>query len=98
MLLARHASAMFWLARYVERAENLARILDINATFARDQRGGQDWLPVLQLNADAERFVADHPDLTAEAVLCFYITERDNPTSIASAIAMRARMPVCCAH
>jgi uncharacterized alpha-E superfamily protein len=88
MLLARHASAMFWLARYVERAENLARILDINATFARDQRGGQDWLPVLQLNADAERFVADHPDLTAEAVLRFYITERDNPTSIASAIAM----------
>lgn len=88
MLLARHASAMFWLARYVERAENLARILDINATFARDQRGGQDWLPVLQLNTDEERFTMEHPALTTEAVLRFYITDRNNPTSIASAVAM----------
>ncbi|MDH3792994.1 MAG: alpha-E domain-containing protein, partial [Rhodospirillales bacterium] len=39
-LLARYADAAFWMARYVERAENLARVLDVNETFSRDTRGG----------------------------------------------------------
>jgi uncharacterized alpha-E superfamily protein len=88
ILLARYAEAIFWLARYIERAENLARILDVNATFARDNRGGHNWLPVLQLNTDQERFSATHPMLTAEAVLRFYVTDRENRTSIVSAITM----------
>lgn len=86
-LLARYAESIFWLARYVERAENLARILDVNSTFARDLRGARDWLPVLQLNADQARFEAQYPAPTAEAVLAFYVTDRDNSTSIISAIA-----------
>lgn len=87
VLLARSAEGIFWLARYIERAENLARILDVNATFARDQRGGQDWQPVLQLNADTERFAARHPAPTAEAVIHFYVADQENPTSIVSAVA-----------
>jgi uncharacterized alpha-E superfamily protein len=87
LLLARYAESIFWLARYVERAENLARILDVNARFARDLRGARDWLPVLQINTDQARFEAQHPAPTAEAVLAFYVTDRDNPTSIISAIA-----------
>ena len=87
VLLARHAECIFWLARYVERAENLARILDVNATFARDRRGGRDWLPVLQLNADLDRFSARHGAPTAQAVLHFYVTDRENPTSIVSFVA-----------
>ncbi|TDH58210.1 hypothetical protein E2C06_33795 [Dankookia rubra] len=67
---------MFWLARYVERAENLARILDVDATFARNQRGDQDWLPVLQLNADETRFAEAHDAPTAESVLHFYLLIR----------------------
>ena len=86
-LLARSAESVFWLARYIERAENLARILDVNATFARDRRGGQDWLPVLHLNADTDRFKAAHGTPTPASVLRFYITDRDNPTSIVSAVA-----------
>ena len=58
LLLSRYAENMFWLARYVERAENLARILDVNETFSRDSRGGQNWRSVLQLYADEERFTA----------------------------------------
>jgi uncharacterized alpha-E superfamily protein len=87
ILLARHAECIFWLARYVERAENLARILDVNASFARDRRGTQEWLPVLQLNADEARFTAAYAAPTAEAILRFYVTDRANPTSIAGAIA-----------
>jgi uncharacterized alpha-E superfamily protein len=87
ILLARSAERIFWLARYVERAENLARILDVDATFARNQRGDQDWLPVLQLNADEARFAEAHGTPTADSVLHFYLTDRANPTSIVSAVA-----------
>jgi uncharacterized alpha-E superfamily protein len=85
-LLARYAESIFWLARYVERAENLARILDVNETFSRDRAGGHDWMPILQLNADQDRFFSDHPAATAESVLRFYVTDSGNPTSIASAV------------
>jgi len=39
VLLARYADCIFWLARYVERAENLARILDVNETFSTAEAG-----------------------------------------------------------
>ena len=85
-LLARYAECLFWLARYIERAENLARILDVNETFSRDSRGGQNWQSVLQLHGDEARFKALHGAATAEAVLRFYVTDADNPTSIVSAV------------
>ena len=86
VLLARYADCIFWLARYVERAENLARILDVNETFARDSRGGQNWRPILQLNADEKRFFATHTVASAQGVVQFYVIDADNPTSIVSAI------------
>jgi uncharacterized alpha-E superfamily protein len=75
-----------WLARYIERAENLARILDVNETFSRDSRGGQNWRPIIQLNADEEQFFATHDAASAQTVVRFYVVDADNPTSIISAI------------
>ena len=85
-LLSRYADCIFWLARYVERAENLARILDVNETFSRDSHGGQNWRSIVQLNSDEERFFATHPAATAQSVVKFYVIDSDNPTSIVSAI------------
>jgi uncharacterized alpha-E superfamily protein len=86
VLLARYADAIFWLARYVERAENLARILDVNETFSRDSRGGQNWRSIVQLNSDEERFFASHETASAHGVVNFYVIDADNPTSIVNAI------------
>ena len=85
-LLARFAEDLFWLARYVERAENLARILDVNETFARDSEGEQDWLPVVQLYSDEDRFLKRHRRATAAAVIEFYVLDPRNPSSILSAV------------
>ena len=90
ILLARSAENIFWLARYIERAENLTRILDVNATFSRDHGGTLDWLPVLQLNADEQRFFERNTAATADAVLFFYLIDRDNPSSVVNTIS-RAR-------
>jgi len=86
VLLARYADCIFWLARYVERAENLARILDVNETFSRDSRGGQNWRSIVQLNSDEERFFAGHDAAAAHNVVNFYVVDGDNPTSIVSTI------------
>ena len=86
VLLSRYADCIFWLARYVERAENLARILDVNETFSRDSHGAQNWRSIIQLNSDEERFFAGDRKISAQSVLRFYVIDADNPTSIVSAI------------
>jgi uncharacterized alpha-E superfamily protein len=86
VLLARFADCIFWLARYVERAENLARILDVNETFSRDSHGGQNWQSIVELNSDEEGFFATHPAATAQSVVKFYVIDAANPNSIISAV------------
>lgn len=84
-LLSRYAESIYWLARYVERAENLARILDVNETFSRDSRGWQNWQSILQLYSDEERFFESKAKADAENVLYFYTLDQSNPSSIISA-------------
>ena len=79
---------MFWLARNMERAENLARILDVNETFSRDARGSQNWLSIVHLHADTERFFEKHQTATANSVIHYYMLDADNPSSILSCLKM----------
>ena len=81
-LLARFAENSFWVARYVERAENLARILEVNETFARDERGESDWLPILRLHHDEQSFIERYGKVDATNVVRFYIIDEQNPNSI----------------
>jgi len=85
-LLSRYAEAIYWMARYIERAENLARVLDVNETFSRDSRGWQNWQSILQLYRDEERFFENHDTADAERVLFFYTLDQTNPSSIISAV------------
>jgi uncharacterized alpha-E superfamily protein len=87
-LLSRFANNAFWMARYMERAENLARLLDVNETFARDSQGVQDWFPIVQLHVDEEPFFGLYQQADAASVLEFYILERRNPNAIVSAVAL----------
>ncbi len=85
-LVSRFAANTFWLGRYLERVENVARILHINETYARDKPEGPDWQRVLDLYSDSERFHEAHEDASAQSVLQFYIRDRNNPSSIVSSI------------
>ena len=85
-LLSRFAENSFWMARYVERAENLARILDINETFARDSRGENDWLPILKLQCDEDFFLERYRYVDAGNVVRFYVIDEENPNSIRTSV------------
>jgi uncharacterized alpha-E superfamily protein len=85
-LLARYADCIFWMARYVERAENLARILDVTHGAARRHDSAQDWAAVLEINSDLDRFSAAGRTVDGESVVHFYVLDPANPTSILNAI------------
>ena len=85
-LLARYADGLFWMARYVERAENLARLLDVNHSYAREGPGGDDWISMVQINDDEERFFAGHAVADPASVTEFYLSDATNPTSIRFAV------------
>jgi len=87
-LLARYAECIFWMARYMERAENLARILDVHETFARDTRGMTNWFSIVQLNADEKDFFSRHDRPTAEAVVHYYMFDTEHPNSLVSMLRM----------
>ena len=85
-LLARFAANAFWTGRYMERAENLARILDVNETFARGGTEEESWLPIVRLHADEDLFFSRHKRAAADRVAHFYTIDRDNPSSIIASI------------
>jgi len=83
-LLSRYAECMVWLARYLERIENLARLIDVTETFVRTGNSANAWQSIIDINADRTRFAAFSPLVSAETVIAFYVTARDNPNSIVS--------------
>ena len=85
-LLARYADCIFWMARYVERAENLARILDVTHGAARRHNSAQDWAAILEINSDLERFTKSGRAIDGEAVVHFYVLDLANSTSILNAV------------
>ena len=85
-LIARHAGSALWLARYMERIENLARLLDVTKTFARDAEGGRNWLSLLRINGDEAAFFASHAAPEASSVARFYLLDPSNPASVRAAI------------
>ena len=85
-LLARYAEGLFWMARYLERVENVARLVDVTQTFESPGREAESWFALVRINADEERFAKRGLAHTAEAVKYFYLLDRDNPTSIPASL------------
>jgi uncharacterized alpha-E superfamily protein len=85
-LLARYAEGLFWMARYLERVENMARLVDVTQTFESPGREGVSWFALVRINADEDGFAARGVPPTAEAVKRFYLLDRDNPTSVPASL------------
>ena len=89
MLLSRVASSIYWMSRYIERAENIARFIDVNLQLSLDQftSAGDPWGPLIEITGDAEQFKARYPEATRANVMHFLTLDRDYPNSIASCVA-----------
>ena len=71
----------------MERIENMARILDVTNTFARDADDTRNWLSIPRINGDLTEFYKKHSEATQRSVGEFYLLDGDNTTSVQSFIA-----------
>jgi uncharacterized alpha-E superfamily protein len=91
-MLSRVANSLYWMSRYIERSENIARIVDVNLQLLLDFRSldekrlAEHWLPIVQTTGDEKQFFDLHPKATAQAVTEFLVFQTENPNSIVSSI------------
>ena len=89
-MLSRIAESLFWLSRYIERAEYTARILDVNFHMLLEQskdRYRLRWEPLIVMAGEQERFRRIYDEADARAVFEFLAFCQDNPSSITQCIA-----------
>ncbi len=91
-MLSRVANSLFWMSRYIERAENIARIVDVNLQLLLDVRNldeerlSQHWLPILQTTGDEELFLQLQKKASDRGVTEFLVFQPENPNSIFASI------------
>jgi uncharacterized alpha-E superfamily protein len=87
-LLSRVAEAVYWLGRYIERAENVVRFLDVNLNLTLDlphEAAGQ-WQPIVNVTGDRAVFLERYGVATQESVVRFLAFDAENPNSILSSV------------
>jgi uncharacterized alpha-E superfamily protein len=87
-MLSRVADSIYWLNRYVERAENIARFIDVNLNLLLDSPTGvaQQWKPLVLTTGDLPLFQQRYGEPTAENVIRFLTFDREYSNSIISCL------------
>jgi uncharacterized alpha-E superfamily protein len=85
-MLSRTADHLYWMARYTERAENLARMLDVSYRMSLLPKGQavvqQSWTATLSIIGVLDAFKQRYDELTPANMLTFMAFDRANPSSI----------------
>ena len=87
-MLSRVADSIYWMSRYVERAENVARFVGVNLQLMLDSPSGQDqqWAPLVATTGDHDNFEKRYRAATQENVIRFLAFDPENPNSILSCL------------
>ena len=90
--LSRVAHSLYWMSRYIERAENFARLLDVNLQLLLDFQGFTDttikehWGSILLSSGDEELFAKHYATADSRNVTEFFAFDLRNPNSIRSSV------------
>lgn len=87
-MLGRTANGIYWMFRYIERAENIARLIDAGLRVALTRSGGgdEDWEGVLQSAGVREEFALQYGAITSADAIDYLLRDRANPSSVMSCI------------
>ncbi len=87
-MLSRVADSIYWLNRYIERAENIARFIDVNLNLLLDSPIGvtQQWEPLVLTTGDLPLFKERYGEATAENVIRFLTFDSNYSNSILSCL------------
>ena len=85
-MLSRTADHLYWMARYIERAENMARVLDVTYSMSLVPNAAQSeaalWLPALEISGNVEAYEADYGEVNAANVIRYLSMDMNNSSSI----------------
>ena len=87
-MLSRVAESLFWIGRYIERADNIARLLDVNLNILidfkdlNDSRLVEHWEPIIRSTGDWDLFKSLGYKSSSRAATDFLTFDRENPNSI----------------
>lgn len=87
-MLSRVANSIYWMSRYMERAENVARFIGVNLNLILDmpEEFGEQWAPLVNITGDNKLFTERYGAPTRENVLHFLTFDRENPNSIYNSV------------
>jgi uncharacterized alpha-E superfamily protein len=89
-MLSRTAENLFWLGRYMERAETTARFLEVGERMSLIPNTGQgfrnEWDPLLRATGSAAGFAAKYGEAVQRNVESYLFFDRDNPSSVAACL------------
>ncbi len=87
-MLGRTANGLYWMFRYIERAENTARLIDagLRMSLTRSDSGDDDWDGVLQSAGVREDYDKVHPSLSGLDAVDYLLRDKANPSSVMSCV------------
>jgi len=88
-MLSRVANSVYWIARYLERAENTARIVNVNTNLVLDTPKGMSpgWEPLVMITGGHALFAEHYPELNERNVIRFLLTDATSTVSVLYALA-----------
>ena len=92
VMLSRVAHSLYWMSRYIERAENLARLLEVNLQFLLDFQAIDDgqvkehWDSIVASSGSGELFAQLYEMADSRSVTAFLAFDLRNPSSILSCV------------
>jgi uncharacterized alpha-E superfamily protein len=90
-MLSRVADSLFWMSRYIERAEDLMRVLAVNFLTLLDagqMDHEQSWQPMLAITYDEKLYESLYAKYTARDIIEFIVWNQTNPNSVIWCITM----------
>lgn len=83
-MLGKTAASLFWMSRYLERAENSARFIEAGFRIAltRSASASDEWSSVLKSSGVLDAYRAKHEKIESAKVINFLLRDRDNPGSV----------------
>lgn len=87
-MLSRVANSIYWMARNVQRAENIARFVEVTHNFTIDQPENDldQWEPLVRATGDEEYFAENYADFSPENVCRFLTFDKKYHSSIVTAV------------
>lgn len=86
-MLSRTADHLYWMSRNIERAENIARFLDVANRLSLSGGGASDsWQPPLTIAGSAQAYAERHGEVAAVNVITWAVLDPANPSSIYSCL------------